>query len=158
MRNNITGFGFIILLALFDQLSKIWAISHFAYGLTYPVMPALNFQVVHNYGISFSLFSASTYYYLILAFGLAITAGLMVWLVKTPSHARLKIAAITFILGGAVGNLVDRAFRGYVIDFVDFTVGNWHWYNFNLADVWISFGAFLMILDLFMNKDKEQVI
>lgn len=146
--------GLVIFLAMVDQLTKAWVVGNFAYGLTYQVMPILNIQLVYNYGISFSLFNTETYYYLILAFGLMITMGLMVWLIKIPSQAKLKIAAVTLILGGAVGNLVDRAFRGYVVDFIDFTIGHWHWYNFNLADVWISIGAFLMILDILINKDE----
>lgn len=146
----------MVILAILDQVSKTWAVGNFAYGVIYKIIPMFNIQLVYNYGISFSLFSASMYYYLILIFGMIITMGLITWLVKIPSEQKLKIASITFILGGAIGNLVDRAFRGYVVDFIDFTIGHWHWYNFNLADVWISFGAFLMILDLFINKDADK--
>lgn len=148
-------FGLVILLAIADQLTKSWAVSQFAYGVVHQMMPTINFQLVYNYGISFSLFSADTYYYLILAFGMIITTGLMIWLVKIPCEAKLRLSAVTLILGGAVGNLVDRAFRGYVVDFIDFTIGSWHWYNFNVADVWISLGAFLMILDLLINKENN---
>ncbi len=155
MLKKIPWLGGVVLLAVLDQITKVWAVENFAYGVVHQVIPTLNIQLVYNYGISFSLFNTETYYYLILAFGLMITMGLMVWLVKIPSQAKLKQASVTLILGGAVGNLVDRAFRGYVVDFIDFTIGNWHWYNFNLADVWISIGAFLMILDLFINKEKE---
>lgn len=148
-------FGLVILLAIADQLTKSWAVSQFAYGVVHKIVPTINIQLVYNYGISFSLFSAATYYYLILAFGLMITMGLMVWLVKIPSEAKLRLSSVSLILGGAVGNLVDRAFRGYVVDFIDFTIGSWHWYNFNVADVWISVGAFLMILDLMINKEQN---
>lgn len=155
MRKKTVWFGLVVLLAILDQISKTWAVSNFAYGLVHQVVPTLNIQLVYNYGISFSLFSADAYYYLILIFGLMITTGLMVWLVKIPSTAKLKITSVSLILGGAVGNLVDRAFRGYVVDFIDFTIGNWHWYNFNLADVWISIGAFLMIFDMLVNKETH---
>lgn len=151
-------FSLVILLAIADQLTKSWAVSQFAYGVVHSMIPTINIQLVYNYGISFSLFSAKAYYYLILAFGMIITTGLMVWLVKIPSEAKLRLSSVTLILGGAVGNLVDRVFRGYVIDFIDFTIGSWHWYNFNLADVWISVGAFLMVLDLLVNKENNDKV
>lgn len=148
-------FGGVVLLAFVDQLTKITVVKHFLYGLAYPFVPTINIQLVYNYGISFSLFSGEVFYYLILAFGLIITLGLMLWLVKIPNQSKLKLTALTLILGGAIGNLVDRAFRGYVIDFIDFTIGKWHWYNFNLADLWISLGAILMVLELIIKRDDR---
>lgn len=157
MLKKIGWFALVILFAVLDQITKIAVVGNFIYGIIYSFLPMVNIQVVYNYGISFSWFNTEAFYYLIVAFGLIITLGLMTWLVKMPSQAKLKLSAVTLILGGAIGNLVDRIFRGYVIDFIDFSIGNWHWYNFNLADVWISIGAFLMILDLLINKDTKEV-
>lgn len=157
MLKKMVWLALIFILALADQISKTWVVSKFSYGLIYPIMPTFNIQLVYNYGISFSLFNMAIYYYLILGFGLMITMGLIMWLVKTPSDHKLKLSALSLILSGAIGNLVDRAFRGYVVDFIDFTIGNWHWYNFNLADICISLGAFLMMLDLFIHKEEGRL-
>jgi signal peptidase II len=156
MHKKIAWFALVILFAAIDQMSKIAVAGNFIYGMVYPFVPMVNLQVVYNYGISFSWFNTEAFYYLIVAFGLIITLGLMIWLVKIPSQAKLKLSAVTLILGGAIGNLVDRIFRGYVIDFIDFSIGSWHWYNFNLADLWISIGAFFMIVDLLINKETHK--
>ena len=156
MREKIAWLTLVILFASLDQISKIAVLGKFIYGIVYPFIPMVNIQVVYNYGISFSWFNTEAFYYLIVAFGLIITLGLIIFLVKTPTQAKLKLSAVTLILGGAIGNLVDRIFRGYVIDFIDFSIGSWHWYNFNLADVWISLGAFFMMLDLLINKETNK--
>jgi signal peptidase II len=64
--------------------------------------------------------------------------------------------ALLLILGGAFGNLYDRLFRGYVVDFVDLYIGHWHWYFFNVADVYICFGAILLFIDIFLQDRRER--
>jgi signal peptidase II len=81
-----------------------------------------------------------------------VCAAILIWLRRNPYQQRLMAAALTLILGGALGNATDRAMRGSVVDFIDFYVGNWHFAAFNVADAAITLGAGLLILDMLLDS------
>ena len=136
-----------------DQLSKLWISSHFIYGESLRVMASFNLVLAHNTGAAFSFLSNAGGWQRWMFSAIAIVAA--VWIVRLlRQHARetLFCLALALVLGGALGNLIDRVVYGYVVDFLDFYWGNYHFPAFNVADSAISVGAALLILDSFKKK------
>ncbi|MBM3285651.1 MAG: signal peptidase II, partial [Candidatus Aminicenantes bacterium] len=103
---------------------------------------------IHNRGAIFGAFARGGHPFVSLALALAslVALGLVVYyFMKTPVSERGMKISLSLILAGALGNLVDRVFRGYVIDFLDFYVKKWHWPSFNVADSCITIGAILLL-------------
>ncbi|HRD69542.1 MAG TPA: signal peptidase II [Legionella sp.] len=138
-----------------DQISKYWAeISLIPYK-PMPVVPMLNLTLAYNTGAAFSFLSGAGdwHRWFFTAFSLLVSIILVIWLWRTPSQARLQLAGISLILGGAIGNLIDRGLHGYVIDFVDVYYQYHHFATFNLADSAICLGAIILVLDLIINRE-----
>ena len=119
-----------------------------------PIVPCLNFTLAFNTGAAFSFLSGAGgwHRWFFASFSVLMSIVLMIWLYRTPAQSKLLCAAISFVLGGAVGNLIDRAFYGYVVDFIDVYYQHHHFATFNIADAAISIGAALFILELFMSQ------
>ena len=118
----------------------------------------LNMTLAHNYGAAFSFLSDAGGWQRWLFTGLAsvVTVVLVVWLFRLPSREKLTAAALGLIIGGAVGNLVDRINHGYVVDFIDVYYRDWHWPAFNLADSAITCGVILLLIDgLFLSGSSK---
>jgi signal peptidase II len=136
--------------AILDQLAKWEIINHFAgqpeIARQIAVTGFFNLVLTMNRGISFGIFNDPDMGEIILVLVAAVVvAGLLIWLRRVKSG--LLAVAIGFIIGGAVGNALDRVVRGAVVDFLDFHVGQWHPFAFNLADAAISVGVALLVLD-----------
>ena len=119
----------------------------------------LNMTLAHNYGAAFSFLSDAGGWQRWLFTGLAsvVTLVLIVWLLRLPSYEKLTAAALGLIIGGAVGNLIDRINNGYVVDFIDVYYRGWHWPAFNLADSAITGGVILLLIDgLFLSMSGKQ--
>src|SRR3546814_12793163 len=100
-----------------------------------------------NTGAAFSMMSdASPVLFVLL--GVGVSVGILLWLRRHPRDQHLVAIALSLIMGGALGNVIDRVTRGYVVDFVDFYVGSWHFAAFNVADAAITCGAALLLLDM----------
>ncbi len=118
------------------------------------VLPFFNLQMAWNTGISFSMFnSGGTTTYILLAVQIVITSALVWWL-RTLKGA-LIATATGLIIGGAIGNIIDRARWGAVADFFDFHVAGWHFATFNVADACISVGVALWLLDAILNRNQD---
>ena len=144
------------LVVLLDQLSKLAVIDRLsAYVDAIPLTGFFNLVHVHNTGAAFSLFADQPGWqrFFFLGIGVAAAAVIFYLLKKTAGRPRFSIA-LALILGGAIGNVIDRVLYGYVIDFLDFYLGTWHWPAFNVADSAISVGAALLIWDSF-KKDGQ---
>lgn len=140
-----------------DQLSKAAISGHFAYGESMAVTPFFNLVLAHNTGAAFSFLSDAGGLQRWLFSAIAIAAsGWIVWLLRKHQSQALFSFALAFILGGALGNLIDRITYGYVVDFLDFYWGGYHFAAFNLADSAITCGAALLILDSFRAGEKTQ--
>lgn len=145
------GLAVAVVVAAVDQLAKGWVLHFFAArGDTPPIAPVapfLNLVLTMNRGMSFGLFNTGAAFNAVIFAALAtiIVAALLVWLARTR-EAWLAMA-IGLVIGGAVGNVADRLVRGAVVDFLDFHLGAWHWFSFNLADAAISVGVALMLID-----------
>ncbi|WP_293781069.1 signal peptidase II [uncultured Oxalicibacterium sp.] len=140
--------GIATIIILLDQITKITAVRMLAYGESVTVTSFFNFVHVYNKGAAFSFLANHSgwqrYFFTIL--GLAASA-FIIYLLYKHAGQRLFSWALALILGGAIGNVIDRVLYGYVIDFLDFHVGGWHWPAFNIADSAICIGAVLFIYD-----------
>lgn len=116
-----------------------------------PVIPYFNLTYVHNTGAAFSFLSQAggwqRWFFAVLAF--TVSMVITVWLARLKKDETLLAVALSLILGGAVGNLIDRLLYGYVIDFLDVYYQDWHWPAFNIADSAITLGVILMLAESF---------
>ena len=140
-----------LVLVLADQASKVFIIGSYALGEGTPVTEFFNLVRVHNTGAAFSFLADAGGWQRWMFAGLSAGASLViVYLLHSHAGQRLFCFALTCVLGGAVGNLIDRVIYGYVVDFLDFYVAKWHFPAFNLADSAITLGAACLILDELM--------
>ena len=153
------GMRFALAILIFDQLTK-WALlfvmRHFSSNeLVYEVLPFFNLVLVWNKGVSFGMFAShgELYPFVLAGIAVVITFVLLGWLgnVKT----KLPAAGIGLVIGGAIGNVIDRVRFGAVIDFLDFHVAGYHWPAFNVADSAICIGVALLLWDSFFGKTDE---
>lgn len=155
-----TGLSWLWLTLVFliiDQVTKHWVAGTFDYSETLAVLPFFNLTYVHNPGAAFSFLADQGGWQRWFFTAIASIASIvfLVWMAKTPKQQRLLSIAFALILSGAVGNLIDRAMLGYVIDFLDFYWGDSHFAAFNIADSVIFIGAALMIFESFTNKEDQ---
>ncbi len=140
--------GIAAVVVLLDQVTKITMSRLLAYGQSEPVTSFFNLVMVCTPGAAFSLLASSggwqRWFFSALALAVSI---FIVWMLTRNSAQRMFCWSLSLILGGAVGNLIDRGAYGHVIDFLDFHVGGWHWPAFNVADAAITIGAALFVLD-----------
>ena len=157
-RIALAAYGFAILVVVLDQLTKAWMIDGLSLqevGRVFVLPPVLNFSWVENTGVSFGLFGGGQARWGLSIFSIVVTVGLGWWALK--ADRRLLIAAIGLVMGGAVGNVIDRVRFGYVVDFIDFSgTGVFPWV-FNIADSAITVGVALLILDSLMSDRPAPV-
>jgi signal peptidase II len=158
------GLALAALVAVADQLSKSWVIAFFdgassggvsAAGRSRVVTPFFNLVLTWNRGMSFGFFNQDSAWNVVLFSGLAaiIVAALLVWLWRTDS--RLVSTGIGLVMGGAVGNVIDRLRLGAVTDFLDFHWGDWHFAAFNLADSGITVGVAFLLIDGLLGRRER---
>lgn len=135
-----------------DQCTKWLARTLLHPGERHAVTGFFNLVLAYNKGAAFSLFAGAQGWQtpLFAAIALLAAAVISVLLLRAPPRRRLWCLGLALILGGALGNLIDRLRYGYVVDFLDFHVGAWHWPAFNAADSAITLGAGLLILESFL--------
>jgi signal peptidase II len=139
-----------IVVILVDQLSKYWAITHLNAYQPEKLLPMLNVTLAYNTGAAFSFLNSAGKWHLwfFIGFSLLMSIVLIVWIIRTHHTARLQLFSFSLILGGAIGNFIDRAHFGYVVDFIDVYYKTHHWPVFNIADSAICVGAFLLLIEL----------
>ena len=140
--------GIAIILVLLDQFTKIWITHVLSYGQAIRVTPFLNLTLVYNEGAAFSFLATQTGWQRYFFTAISIAAIVfIVYLLRKHSQQRLFCLSLALILGGAIGNLIDRSLYGHVIDFLDVYANGWHWPTFNIADSAICVGAVLFVID-----------
>jgi signal peptidase II len=154
--------GLSLLALVLDQASKLLVDSTMQLYQSIPLLPFFKLTYVHNTGAAFSFLSEAGGWQRWFFAGLAIAISIViaVWLSRLEKHETLLAAALSLILGGAVGNLIDRLAYGYVIDFLDVYHETWHWPAFNIADSAITLGVALMLAESFgfgKAKDEEKL-
>jgi len=120
------------------------------------VLPVLDFTLLHNTGAAFSMLASASGWQrpFFIGLGLAMSVLLVVWIWRAPRSDKLLPLSLSLILGGAIGNVIDRVIHGYVVDFIHVHWGASYFPAFNIADSAITVGAALMILDAFREKRK----
>ena len=147
----------IVLIVFFvDRASKIYLINLQASGtdIDFYILPFLNFYLVWNTGIGFGLISleTNTFYHILTAIIAAINFALIIFLIKSKG---IYVYLIAILIGGSLGNLFDRIYFYAVPDFIDVHFGNFHWFIFNVADIFITTGIIgLILIELFKKKGK----
>lgn len=134
-----------------DLGTKAMATAMLSYGVSVPVIPMFNLTLLHNTGAAFSFLAGAAgwqrWFFIVLAIG--VSGVLAYWLRNLRRHETWTAIAIALILGGALGNVYDRIVHGYVVDFLHFYWQDWHFPAFNVADIAITIGAAMMVLDVF---------
>jgi signal peptidase II len=115
------------------------------------VLPFLNLTLVHNTGSAFGFLSSESGWqlWIFVFIAVAVSLGILAWLWRANGKHSFTAAALSLVLGGTLGNLYDRLIDGYVVDFLDFHIGDYHWPAFNIADAAICLGVFFFILSGF---------
>ena len=131
-----------------DQVTKLAATAQLEYGIPHAVLPSFNLTLLHNTGAAFSMLhdAAGWQRWLFSGIAVVVALGLCVWLVRMDRSDRFEVCALVLILGGAVGNLIDRLRLGYVVDFIQVYYQQYSFPAFNIADSAISVGAFMLLL------------
>ena len=137
-----------LVLVVLDQATKWWVLGDFRPYEVREVLPVFNLVLVFNEGAAFSFLSDAggwqRWFFVALSSGVSLV--LLVWLVRLKPAEKLLATALAMILGGALGNLIDRVRYGHVVDFLDFHWRQWHWPAFNVADSAITLGVVLLVL------------
>jgi len=138
-----------VLVIILDYWTKVLATESLTLYRPVELTGWLNMTLAHNYGAAFSFLSDAGGWQRWLFTGLSsvVTLVLIVWMLRLPVSEKLTGAALGLIIGGAVGNLIDRIRFGYVVDFIDVYYQDWHWPAFNVADSAISCGVILLLID-----------
>jgi signal peptidase II len=155
------GAGLAVLVIVLDQATKLWVLHGLGFmeggpGTRIEVLdPWFNLTMVWNRGVSFGLFAAESLWtrLLLIGFSLVIAGVIAVWL--TRAERKLQALAFGLIIGGAIGNVIDRVAYGAVADFLDFS-GLWFPYVFNVADAAISVGVAGLVLDVIVNGSERK--
>lgn len=147
-----------LLVLVLDLLTKAWAENSLVYGHPVAILPFLNWTLAYNPGAAFSFLADAGGWqrWFFVGLGLVVSAVLVVWLSRLPRGSLWLPIAITLLLGGAIGNLHDRLLQGYVVDFIHVYWQDWHFPAFNIADMGISAGAVMLVIDsLFLEARRE---
>ncbi|MBK1647032.1 signal peptidase II [Rhabdochromatium marinum] len=137
------------LVILLDQLSKWFAGQNLPLHEPVALLPLLNLTLMHNEGAAFSLLADAGGWqrWLFASFAILVTLVLSLWLLRLESGEHFTAAGLALLIGGAIGNLIDRLSTGRVVDFIDVYYGQWHWPAFNIADSAITLGVALLLIE-----------
>jgi signal peptidase II len=145
----------ILIIFFFDRLTKLYLINLQASGtdIDFYIFPFLNFYLIWNTGIGFGLASMETniYYHILTTIIVFVNLGLIYFLLKSKG---IYVYLLATIIGGSLGNLFDRIYYYAVPDFIDLHLGNYHWFIFNVADIFITVGIIGLILAELLKKEK----
>lgn len=157
-RSNSLGLLAAVMILAVDQWTKYMASAELSYGLPVEILSVFDLTLQHNTGAAFSFLADAggwqRWFFTIVS--AVVSLVLVVWLVRLRSSQTLMIASLCCILGGAIGNLWDRMVLGYVVDFISIHYQTWYFPTFNVADMAISIGAGLMILDIVFNPEHHK--
>lgn len=158
-RAGLRWLALSLLVVVLDQASKLVALAMVPEYSRIPVVPGFfDWTLTYNEGVAFSLFGdgEDLQRFLLSAFALVVSAGFMVWLTRLPRDDRWSALALALVIGGAIGNVIDRLRLGHVVDFILLYWREWHWPAFNLADSCIVVGAILLVLAGFRSESSAR--
>ncbi|OCG72603.1 signal peptidase II [Gilliamella sp. Nev6-6] len=150
--NGLYWLLFAIIVFIIDITSKFWIINNFSLFESVNLLPFFSITYVRNIGAAFSIFEGQRT--MLAVFALIISAVVMHMLYRNSRKQKLENLSLSLILGGAFGNLFDRIYHGFVVDFLDVNFGNWHYPTFNIADCAICAGIGLFIFCSYKKPKK----
>lgn len=156
-RRRVLGLGLGSGTIVLDQISKWWILTQVMDPpRLIPVTPFFNLVLGYNRGVSFGMFGSDSEFgrWALSGLALAIAAALLIWLWRAEKP--MLSAALGLIVGGALGNVIDRITVGAVVDFLDFYAAGYHWPAFNIADTGITIGAAILIFDSIFGDDPQK--
>ena len=148
-----------LLVIVLDQLSKFWIMASFQDYEVLRVWPVFNLTLVYNTGAAFSFLSDAGGWqrWFFVVIGVLVSAAMVIWLARLDQRERLTAYGLALVVGGAVGNLIDRIWLGKVVDFLQWHWQDWYWPSFNVADSAITLGVVLLLIDgLFAGRSSEE--
>ena len=149
--------GWALLILVADQVTKLLIVGSYRLGDFTTITSFFNIVRAHNTGAAFSFLAQAGGWQRWLFTGFGVLAALLiVWQLRAHPGQKLFSFALASILGGAIGNVIDRMVYGYVVDFLDFHAAGWHFPAFNVADASISLGAVLLIVDELLRVRRER--
>ena len=147
-----------IVVVVLDQLTKYIASTSLEMFQPVAVMPMFNWTLMHNTGAAFSFLADESgwqrWFFAIIA--VVVSAVIVLWIKRLEQHEKWQAIALALILGGAVGNVIDRIWLGYVVDFIQVYYQQWYWPAFNVADSAISIGVVMIIIDSVREYQRER--
>ena len=151
-------FVLVAVLVVLDQYSKYLCTLYLEMGLPVAVFPGLDLLLAHNKGAAFSFLDDAGGWqrWLFAGISVVVSTVLTLWLWRLPRQQQLLGFALACILGGALGNLIDRVMLGYVVDFISVYYAQWRFATFNVADAAISCGAALLVLDVVLHGAQHE--
>lgn len=152
---RLSGVAAILVAFALDQVTKLSALAALGRGDVYAVLPVFNLRLSFNQGISFSLFTETFTERPVMLAGITLGVTALLGILLVRSTTRLEAVALGLIIGGALGNVLDRLRIGAVVDFLDFHVWGFHWPAFNLADSAIVIGAVSLVATTFVGNASD---
>lgn len=155
-QNNLKWCWLSLIILLLDQGSKYLIIHSLALYQSKAILPFFSLTLTHNTGAAFSFLSEKPVLALWVFSGIAflMSIAILIWLYQLPSNRAWSACAFSLVLGGAIGNVIDRFVHGHVIDFLAFYYRDWHFAIFNLADSAICIGAAMLFIEIFFKKTR----
>jgi signal peptidase II len=155
-KNNLKWCWLSLVIILLDQLSKYLVMHSLTLYQPVAVLPFFNLTLLHNTGAAFGFLAEhpTMAFWLFSGIAVVMSIALLIWLYRLPANKNWQSCALALVLGGAIGNLLDRFIHGHVIDFLDFYYQDWHFAAFNAADSAISVGAAMLVMEVFFRKAK----
>ena len=148
-----------VVVVILDQLTKYIASTSLELHQSVAVMPMFNWTLMHNPGAAFSFLANEggwqRWFFAVIA--IAVSAVIVLWIKRLQQHEKWQAVALALILGGAIGNVIDRIWLGYVVDFIDVYYEHMHWPAFNIADSAITIGVVLIIIDSIREYRAEKL-
>ncbi|PHM66260.1 signal peptidase II [Xenorhabdus stockiae] len=148
----------VVVVLILDLGSKQLILQNFSLYESIPLIPYFNLAYAQNFGAAFSFLADKDgwqrWFFALIAIAICIT--LLVMMYRSSAKQKLSNIAYALVIGGALGNLFDRLVHGFVVDFIDFYVGEWHWPTFNIADSAICIGAALIIIESFTSPGDKK--
>lgn len=148
----------VVAVLIVDLGSKYLILQNVMLGETVPLFPSLNLHYARNYGAAFSFLADKggwqRWFFAGIAIGICVVLAVLMY--RSTARQKLPNCAYALIIGGALGNLFDRLWHGFVVDMIDFYVGDWHFATFNLADSAICIGAALVVLEGFLPSSAKK--
>lgn len=147
-----------LLCVIADQVTKVWVQAELTLYERVPVWPFFNLTLVYNEGAAFSFLGDASGWqrWFFISVAVVVSTVMIIWLSRLTVAERLVALALSLVIGGAIGNLIDRLVYGHVVDFLDFFWGTWHWPAFNVADSCIFVGVALLLVDGLFSESGSQ--